>query len=185
MDKTHKTIYLKIEEQEANIDELMIPIIQKLWENNIRTLSCCQEIEKDFAHISFESSQDAINFIKLVFGKKITSNLTSNKVNMILENNPFSYIIADKLLLMSIKDLSEIMSETTVDEKTNYILNVEKFKASIISSFEEDSVCYSLLNWGSNGFKWTCALDYNLNFIIHLNFPKDKITAIAKQLSVN
>jgi len=51
---------------DASIDEMLAPLIKKLWRWDIYTLNCCQENKPGISWIEFMTPRDAIDFLNVV-----------------------------------------------------------------------------------------------------------------------
>jgi hypothetical protein len=51
---------------DARIDEMLAPLIKRLWQNGILTCNSCQENRPGIAWIQFASPFDAMNFLNVV-----------------------------------------------------------------------------------------------------------------------
>jgi len=51
---------------DARIDEVLAPLVKRLWQNGILTSNCCQENRPGIAWIQFASPHDAMNFLNIV-----------------------------------------------------------------------------------------------------------------------
>lgn len=63
---THPTIRVRVGEEEADIDELIAPVIESLWQLGIRTQSSCQGGRGTRAHITFPDPEDAAAFLNII-----------------------------------------------------------------------------------------------------------------------
>ena len=63
----HKTIKVKVGDQEGDIDEKIAPLIKLIWQSGIYTLNCCENnVPEDWVWIEFMSVDDAELFLNLV-----------------------------------------------------------------------------------------------------------------------
>ncbi len=65
----HKTIHVNIGDLEADIDEMLAPLVKEIWKAGISTANSCQENQPGVAWIEFFSSIDATEFLDIVAGE--------------------------------------------------------------------------------------------------------------------
>lgn len=70
MGPPHKTVSVRYKGMDVRIDEMLAPLIKKLWQYGILTINCCQENRPGIAWIQFASPFDALNFLNVVAPKK-------------------------------------------------------------------------------------------------------------------
>ncbi len=64
----HKEISVKVGNQEADIDEVIAPLIEQIWIAGIDTYMCCQQGYDGNVWIRFSSCDDLIAFLNIVMG---------------------------------------------------------------------------------------------------------------------
>lgn len=62
----HKTVRVRCNGMDARIDEMLAPLIKRLWQFKILTYNCCQENRPGIAWIEFATSNDAAMFLNIV-----------------------------------------------------------------------------------------------------------------------
>lgn len=66
---THEQVHISLEDDEADVDKEMAPIILECWKNDIWTLLSCQENHPGVAWIEFLSPYCASKFMDIVANK--------------------------------------------------------------------------------------------------------------------
>lgn len=74
-DANHSTTKLTIGKMSAEIDNLLVPLVERLWTQGIATSFSCQgkNTEDDDGYISFRSKSDLIEFCRRVTDCKLYS----------------------------------------------------------------------------------------------------------------
>lgn len=62
----HKTIRVRVGDMDASIDEMLAPLIKRLWQCGILTTNCCQENKIGISWIEFMTPGDATDFLNVV-----------------------------------------------------------------------------------------------------------------------
>lgn len=62
----HPTVRVRVGEEEADIDELIAPVIESLWQLGIRTQSSCQGGRGGRGHITFPDPEDSAAFLNVI-----------------------------------------------------------------------------------------------------------------------
>lgn len=79
--RPHKTVVLRYEDEDIEIDEALVPLIQEIWKADIATMMSCQETESGIAWIKFDSMDDFLRFLNIVAKYQEGANTLYNRIN--------------------------------------------------------------------------------------------------------
>jgi len=79
-DRKHKAVYVRVGDQEAEIDAAIAPLIREMWEAGIETVMSCQEDGNGLVWIEFPSEEDLANFLDMVADYDPDPNALYNRI---------------------------------------------------------------------------------------------------------
>ena len=80
--RPHKTVVLRYESEDVEIDEELAPLIQEIWKADIATYMSCQETDRGIAWIEFDSMHDFLGFLNIVTKFEAGADTLYNRINL-------------------------------------------------------------------------------------------------------
>ena len=172
----HNFTRLKVGDQEADIDNDLVPIIQFLWKKGIKTASCCQGLGgKEKAIITFRNADEVKKFMELFFTKEQLTAATEAEQQgkvMLLDWNGTVYYVDERsgpIFKEYIKADGAIGYTTSQTLEQQFV-------------FPLDEVRNGVLGWATD-WKYEAAYCFGReHFVIHFMFPSEKISLLIKAL---